>query len=122
MSASEADAAARCDPGRRARRRRGSRAPQRSRLKLKDNWWRHAVAMIAVVVALFPVVFIALVGVQPRQHAVRARSSSRTHVTLHNFGNLLHNNVSTSAARQGRRSVPQWIFNSMIVAGATAFF
>jgi arabinogalactan oligomer / maltooligosaccharide transport system permease protein len=43
-------------------------------------------------------------------------------VTLHNFGNLLHNNVST--AGQGNANAPylRWVLNSMIVAGATALF
>ena len=42
------------------------------------------------------------------------------HVTLHNFGDLLHNNVSTSG--QGKADAPylHWVLNSMLVAGSTA--
>ena len=32
-------------------------APKKRR-KLKDNWWRHAVGLIGIVVSLFPLVFV----------------------------------------------------------------
>jgi arabinogalactan oligomer / maltooligosaccharide transport system permease protein len=95
-------------------------APRRDRLKLRDTWWRHAVAIVASVIALFPVVFV----ISASFNATNAISSEviPAHVTLHNFGNLLHNNVST--AGQGNANAPyvRWVINSMIVAGATAIF
>ena len=50
-------------------------AAQRGR-QLKDNWWRHLVAMIAVVAALFPVVFIVSSAFN-RDNTLQARRSSR---------------------------------------------
>ena len=41
-------------------------------------------------------------------------------MTLHNFGNLLHNNVSASGNGKADAPYLSWILNSMIVAGATA--
>jgi len=90
----------------------------RDRPKLKDAWWRHLVAAIAIVVSLFPVVYV----VSASFNATNAVSSQviPTHVTLHNFGNLLHNNVQVQG--QGKANAPylHWVLNSMIVAGATA--
>ena len=91
------------------------------RPKLKDVWWRHVVAIIAVVFALFPVVFV-ISSAFNRDNTLSGAQVIPTHVTLHNFGNLLHNNVTTSG--NGKADVPyvHWVINSMIVAGATALF
>jgi len=91
------------------------------RPKLKDVWWRHVVAIIAVAFALFPVVFVVSSAFN-RDNTLSGAQVIPTHVTLHNFGNLLHNNVTTSG--NGKADVPyvHWVINSMIVAGATALF
>ena len=72
--------------------------------------------LIAVVVALFPVVFIVSSAFN-RDNTLQARRSIPTHVTLHNFGNLLHNNVSTSGGGKADAPYVHWVLNSMIVAG-----
>ena len=41
-------------------------------------------------------------------------------MTLHNFGNLLHNNVATTSGGKADAPYLNWIVNSMIIAGATA--
>jgi arabinogalactan oligomer/maltooligosaccharide transport system permease protein len=87
----------------------------------KGNWWRHIVAVIAVVIALFPVVFIVSSAFN-RDNTLNGAQIVPTHVTLHNFGNLLHNNVSTSGGGKADAPYIKWVINSMIVAGATAFF
>jgi arabinogalactan oligomer/maltooligosaccharide transport system permease protein len=90
------------------------------RPKLRDTWWRHIVAILATLIALFPIVFV----ISASFNATNSISSEviPAHVTMHNFGNLLHNNVCTPG--QGCANAPyvHWIINSMIVAGATAFF
>ena len=70
--------------------------------KLRDTWWRHVVAIIATIVALFPIVFV----ISASFNATNAISSEviPAHVTLHNFGNLLHNNVCTPG--QGCANAP----------------
>ena len=42
-------------------------APKRRR-NLKDNWWRHAVGVIGIVVSLFPLVFVILAFWLVRSH------------------------------------------------------
>jgi arabinogalactan oligomer / maltooligosaccharide transport system permease protein len=76
----------------------GARSTTRARgprISFKGNWWRHLVALFAVVVALFPVVFIVSSAFN-RDNTLSGAQVIPTHVTLHNFGNLLHNNVETS--------------------------
>jgi arabinogalactan oligomer / maltooligosaccharide transport system permease protein len=91
------------------------------RPRLKDTWWRHVVALIAVVVALFPVVFVVSSSFN-RDNTLSGAQLVPAHVTLHNFGNLLHNNVSTSGGGKADAPYLNWVLNSMIVAGATALF
>lgn len=107
--------------GRRAVAQAAVRTRKPGHAKLKDTWWRHVVALIAVVIALFPVVFV-LSSAFNRDNTLSGAQIVPTHVTLHNFGNLLHNNVSTSGGGKADAPYVSWIVNSMIVAGATALF
>src|SRR4029077_4845161 len=92
---------------------------QNHRPKLKDSWWRHAVGIIAILVSLFPVVYT-LSSAFNRDNSLQGASLVPTHVTLHNFGNLLHNNVTTTSGGKADAPYLSWIVNSMIIAGATA--
>ena len=98
-----------------------ARRAQRPTISFKGNWWRHLVALFAVVVALFPVVFVASSAFN-RDNTLQGATVIPTHVTLHNFGNLLHNNVETSGGGKADAPYLSWVLNSMIVAGATALF
>lgn len=103
----------------------GARASARTsptpRLSFKGNWWRHLIALFAVAIALFPVVFIVSSAFN-RDNTLQGAQVVPAHVTLHNFGNLLHNNVSTSGGGKADAPYVSWVLNSMIVAGATALF
>jgi arabinogalactan oligomer/maltooligosaccharide transport system permease protein len=93
----------------------------RGRAKLKDTWWRHLVAISAVVVALFPVVYIVSSSINA-DNTIQDAQVIPTRTTLHNYGALLHNDViANSGARQ---DVPyiHWFINSMVIAGASALF
>jgi arabinogalactan oligomer/maltooligosaccharide transport system permease protein len=90
-------------------------------LSLRGNWWRHLVGLIAVVAALFPVVFVVSSAFN-RDNTLSGAQVIPTHVTLHNFGNLLHNNVRTSGGGKADAPYINWYVNSLIVAAATAFF
>ncbi len=90
-----------------------------SRPRLKDTWWRHLVGLFAIVVSLFPVVYIVSSAFNADNTVQDARVIP-TNATLHNFSALLHNDViATSGARQDV-PYPHWFLNSMIVAGLTA--
>ena len=94
------------------------RAP-RTKPKLKDTWWRHVVAIVASIVALFPVAYV-LSSAFNSDNTLQGAKLIPQHMTLHNFGNLLHNNVQTSGAGKADAPYLHWVLNSMIVAGATA--
>jgi|tagenome__1003787_1003787.scaffolds.fasta_scaffold20958467_3 arabinogalactan oligomer/maltooligosaccharide transport system permease protein len=102
-----------------ARARAGTRRP--FKVSFKGNWWRHLLALGAVVVALFPVVFVVSSAFN-RDNSLSGAQVIPTHVTLHNFGNLLHNNVETSGGGKADAPYLSWVLNSMIIAGATALF
>jgi arabinogalactan oligomer/maltooligosaccharide transport system permease protein len=94
----------------------------RRRPKLRDTWWRHVVGAIAVVSALFPVVYIVSSSIN-RDQSLGGAQLIPLHVTLHNFGNLLHNN-NASTTGGGKADAPylDWYLNSVIVAVASAVF
>jgi arabinogalactan oligomer / maltooligosaccharide transport system permease protein len=94
-----------------ARRRRGP--------SLQSDWWRHAVGIVAVLIALFPVAFT-LSSAFNRDNTLQGASLVPTHFTLHNFGNVLHNNVHLNGGGKQPAPYVHWIINSMVVAGATA--
>jgi arabinogalactan oligomer / maltooligosaccharide transport system permease protein len=98
-----------------------TRTRQSPRISLKGNWWRHLIALFAVVIALFPVVFIVSSAFN-RDNTLQGAQVIPTHVTLHNFGNLLHNNVETTGGGKADAPYLDWVVNSMIIASATALF
>jgi arabinogalactan oligomer / maltooligosaccharide transport system permease protein len=75
---------------------------------LRRVGWRHAVAVLAVLFSLFPVVFVLSAALNP----VGSLSSTNlvpTGAGLGNFGDLLH-----------RTAFGHWYLNSILVAGASA--
>jgi len=94
----------------------------RSKPKLGDTWWRHLIGAIGVVTALFPVVYIISSSFN-RDQTLGGAQLIPLHVTLHNFGNLLHdNNPSTTGGGKADAPYLNWYLNSIVVALATAFF
>jgi arabinogalactan oligomer/maltooligosaccharide transport system permease protein len=98
-----------------------ARRRPRKKPKFKDTWWRHAAGIIGLLISLFPVVFIVSSAFN-RDQSIGGAQILPTHVTLHNFGNLLHNNVATSGGGKADAPYVSWYVNSLIVAAATAFF
>jgi arabinogalactan oligomer/maltooligosaccharide transport system permease protein len=100
-------------------RRREKRAP-RPRATLGETWWRHAVGVIAVVVALFPVWFLASAAFNA-DDSVSGTSYVPTDFTLHNFGAILHNTVK-DRSHEGYvdSTFLRWFFNTLAIATATA--
>ncbi|MDX6474556.1 MAG: arabinogalactan oligomer / maltooligosaccharide transport system permease protein, partial [Gaiellaceae bacterium] len=85
-------------------------APSRKRPPLADTWWRHLIGLAAVVVALFPVVYVASAAFS-RDATLSGASAIPSNVTLHNFGLLFHDSSNPFL---------RWLVNSMIVAFCTA--
>jgi arabinogalactan oligomer/maltooligosaccharide transport system permease protein len=95
-----------------------SKAP-RSKPKLKDTWWRHVVAIVAIVIALFPVVYI-ISSAFNAQNNLQSAQVIPTHVTLHHFGALFHNDVIANTG--AKQDVPylKWFLNSILIALSAA--
>ncbi len=95
-----------------------SKAPK-SKLKLKDTWWRHLVAILAICIALFPVVYIVSSAFNADNNLSDAQVFP-SDPTLHNFSALLHNDVIANTGAQQDVPYPRWFLNSMLIAGLTA--
>jgi arabinogalactan oligomer/maltooligosaccharide transport system permease protein len=93
----------------------------RNKPKLKDTWWRHVVGIVAAIVSLFPVVYM-ISSAFNRDQTIGGATLIPLHVTLHNFGNLLHNNVRTSGGGKADAPFINWYLNSLLVATVTAVF
>jgi arabinogalactan oligomer/maltooligosaccharide transport system permease protein len=93
----------------------------RSKPKLKDTWWRHLVAIVAVVIALFPVVYIVSSSINA-DNTLQNAQIIPTRTTLHNFGALLHNDVIANTGAKQDVPYVHWFINSMVIAGLSALF
>lgn len=82
-------------------------------------WWRHAVALIAIAFALFPILYIVSSALNPTQ-TLSASSLIPRDVTLDNFRAILSGELVT--AGNNRLPIPflRWYANSLIVGGITA--
>ncbi len=78
--------------------------------RIRDTWWRHGVALVAIAFSLFPVAYVLSAAVNPVSSLGAATLLPRD-LTLHNFGILLHD-PSTKFLR--------WYANSMVVSVTTA--
>jgi arabinogalactan oligomer / maltooligosaccharide transport system permease protein len=98
-----------------ARERRRKKGPS-----LADTWWRHAIAIIALVFALFPVAYIISAAFNG-DNSLSGSSLIPRHVTFDNFRELFHGQKETAGhATFQNAHYLSWFANSMIVAGATA--
>lgn len=97
-------------------------APAPKRPKLADTWWRHVVGIVAGILALFPVWFMASAAFN-RDQSLSGTSFLPTHFTLRNFSQILHNTVIDQSSGS-RVDAPflRWWLNTMLVAGSVAVF
>ncbi len=98
--------------------RAGARRP-RTRPRLRDAWWRHLVALAAVVVALFPVVYIVSSAFNA-QNNLQSAQVIPSHLTVENFTDLWTNNVIGNTGAKQDMPFPRWFANSVIIALSTA--
>ena len=95
-----------------------TKAPRR-RPKLRDTWWRHIVAVLAMLVALFPVVYVISAAFTSNPSLASSRLIP-SHVTFDNFKNLFSPGNSTTDITSNAANYAHWIVNTLIVATATA--
>ena len=84
-------------------------APKRRR-NLKDNWWRHAVGVIGIVVSLFPLVFV-ISSAFNRDNTLQGAEVIPVHVTWHNFTDLLSNHVADTSGGYSDAPYVHWVIN-----------
>jgi arabinogalactan oligomer/maltooligosaccharide transport system permease protein len=94
--------------------------PAPPKLKLRDTWWRHVVGIVAVVISLFPVVFIISASFN-RDNSVSGTSVLPTHFTWDNYKGILTNKVR-DVSHPGYVDAPflHWYLNSLLIAAITA--
>jgi arabinogalactan oligomer / maltooligosaccharide transport system permease protein len=93
-----------------ARRRRRRRRPG-------NDWWRHAIAILVVVWALFPVAYVTSAAFNP----VSALSGAKLipdDVTLQNFREIL--STKEDSAEETSAEFVRWYANSIIIPGTAA--
>jgi arabinogalactan oligomer/maltooligosaccharide transport system permease protein len=85
-----------------------------------EMWWRHVVALFAIAVSLFPIVYIVSSAFNADQ-TLSASSLIPRNVTLENFRDILSGEIVT--AGNNRLPIPylRWYANSLIVGGIAAF-
>jgi arabinogalactan oligomer/maltooligosaccharide transport system permease protein len=83
---------------------------------LGDTWWRHVVAIIAVVIAVFPAAYVVSAAFNADQ-GISGASLIPRNVTLDNFKELFN-----PPSDKSETNYPQWFLNSIFIATFTAFF
>ena len=93
---------------------------RKKRSGFADNWWRHLVALIGVVIALFPVAYIVSAAFNG-DNSLSGSSLIPRQLTLDNFRSLFGTQRRTTGhATFQNAHYLSWFGNSMIVAGGTA--
>ena len=83
-------------------------------------WWRHAVALIAIAFALFPILYIVSSALNPTQ-TLSTSSLIPRDVTLDNFRAIVSGELVTAGNNKLPIPYLHWYANSLIVGGITAF-
>jgi arabinogalactan oligomer / maltooligosaccharide transport system permease protein len=93
---------------------------RRKKPRIAETWWRHAIAIVALLFALFPVAYIVSAAFNG-DNSLSGSSLIPRDVTFENFRSLFSGLESTTghATFQDAHYL-SWFRNSMIVAGGTA--
>ena len=98
------------------------RVAERSRLprpSLQGDWWRHLVALIAVVIALFPIAYVASAAFNADPTLSGASLIPRS-FTLDNFREILAPDPAKSQLQSSTSHYARWLGNSLVIALAVA--
>ncbi len=92
---------------------------RRRRPSSRGDWWRHVVGILALLFALFPVVYVVAAAFNPIQ-SVGGSQLIPDDLTLNNFRTLFDtssDNPDVPTAEYGR-----WYLNSLLIPGTSALF
>jgi arabinogalactan oligomer / maltooligosaccharide transport system permease protein len=91
---------------------------RRPRRFFGGTWWRHAVGVVAAVIALFPVVYVISAAFNADE-SISGSSLIPREVTLDNFRTIFSGEV-TGTGGTSYSPYFRWYLNSVLVAGVTA--
>ena len=90
---------------------------------LEYNWWRYLVSLLAIVFALFPIVYVVSASLNPIPSLTSAQIVP-DNVTFDNYRRILSGNPGESGTSDEALDVPyvNWYINTIIISGAIALF
>lgn len=99
--------------------RAAERAQRPPRRPLRGTWWRHLVAIVAIVFSLFPVLYVTSAAFNADQ-SLSASSLIPREVTLENFRELLSGETTSAGGQKLEVPYLRWFGNSLLVASVAA--
>ena len=96
-------------------------AIRRRRPSFRGTWWRHLIAIIAILWAIFPVAYVLSAAFNADQ-TLQGASLIPRHFTFENFRQLLTGTVQSLSEGSPDTQINylRWYANTMIIAGSTA--
>jgi arabinogalactan oligomer/maltooligosaccharide transport system permease protein len=90
---------------------------------LSYNWWRYLVSLLAIVFALFPIVYVVSASLNPISSLTSAQILPDD-VTLENYRRILSGNPGEAGTSDEALDVPyiNWYINTILISGAIALF
>ena len=90
---------------------------------LEYNWWRYLVSLLAILFALFPIVYVVSASLNPVSSLTSAQLVPDD-VTFENYRRILSGNPGESGTSDEALDVPyiNWYINTIVISGAIALF
>jgi arabinogalactan oligomer/maltooligosaccharide transport system permease protein len=99
-------------------------AQKRSRRPIFSyNWWRYLVSLLAIVFALFPIVYVVSASLNPIA-SLTAAQLIPDDVTFENYRRILSGNPGEKGTSDEALDTPyvNWYLNTIVISGAIALF
>lgn len=93
----------------------------RRRPGLRGDWWRHLIALVACLVAIFPILYVASAAFNADQSLGGTNLIPRS-ITLDNFREILSPDPTRSQLQSSSSHYLRWLGNSLVVALTTSLF
>jgi len=87
------------------------------------NWWRYLVSLLAIVFALFPIVYVVSASLNPIPSLTSAQIVPDD-ITFENYRRILSGNPGESGTSDEALDVPyiNWYVNTIVISGSIALF
>jgi arabinogalactan oligomer/maltooligosaccharide transport system permease protein len=94
---------------------------RRRKSLLERDWWRHLVAIVAVVIALFPIAYVASAAFNA-DSSLGGASLIPREITTDNFKEILRPDPAKSQLQSSTSHYTRWLANSLLIALTVALF